>query len=172
MHRIGRRIYTIDLIVVRIHNAVSSVFAGLVHDDGTGNFASVCAGRCDGNYPSTRGDCGRYRRFCAELLWCGICANLRLCRRWQSDSDDGDDGLNGRAGFSVSRGAIIARSFKAVQAGDLKREQPVPTQNSESQRNPGVSPAFRVLSKDTELVYRSTEPWVIRGMSVNTKSRS
>jgi hypothetical protein len=84
--RIGRRIYTINLVVVRIHNAVSSVFAGLVHDDGTGNFASVCAGRCDGNYPSTRGDCGRYRRFCAELLWCGICANLRLCRRWQSDT--------------------------------------------------------------------------------------
>ena len=25
---------------------------------------------------------------------------------------------------------------------------PVPTQNSESQRNPGVSPAFRVLSRD------------------------
>jgi hypothetical protein len=28
------------------------------------------------------------------------------------------------------------------------------------------------LSKDIELLHRSTEPWVIRGMSVNTKSRS
>src|SRR5665811_338830 len=28
-------------------------------------------------------------------------------------------------------------------------QAPVPTQNSESQRNPGVSPTFRVLSKDS-----------------------
>jgi len=31
---------------------------------------------------------------------------------------------------------------------------PVPTQNSESQRNPGVSPAFRVLSRDRPVVRR------------------
>jgi hypothetical protein len=34
------------------------------------------------------------------------------------------------------------------------RTSPVPTQNSESQRNPGVSPAFRVLSRDTANISR------------------
>src|SRR5450756_2133104 len=42
-----------------------------------------------------------------------------------------------------------AYAFKfGLRAGRASVLTPVPTQNSESQRNPRVSPAFRVLSRD------------------------
>ena len=44
--------------------------------------------------------------------------------------------------ITYSDHAAGAREFMEIFPG-------VPTQNSESQRNPGVSPAFRVLSRDS-----------------------
>jgi hypothetical protein len=43
--------------------------------------------------------------------------------------------------ITYSDHAAGAKEFMEIFPG-------VPTQNSESQRNPGVSPAFRVLSRD------------------------
>jgi isocitrate/isopropylmalate dehydrogenase len=51
--------------------------------------------------------------------------------------------LNGdHIGHEVAPEAVKVLPAAAAATG-------VPTQNSESQRNPGVSPAFRVLSRDT-----------------------
>jgi hypothetical protein len=47
-------------------------------------------------------------------------------------------------------GGLLGRPVELVYYDDQANpsNQPVPTQNAESQRNPGISPAFRVLSRD------------------------
>ena len=82
IHRADRRIRTIGVVVIRTCESACALFAGLIHNDGTRHFASICAGRCDGSSPQTRWDCGWHRRFRSKLLRCRICADLRPYRRW------------------------------------------------------------------------------------------
>jgi hypothetical protein len=58
---------------------------------------------------------------------------------------------------------LLREAVDAHLPGETHRAEAVPTQNSESQRNPGVSPAFRVLSRDSKCLRRLyPSPYVLR----------
>ena len=66
--------------MVGLRDAAGAVSARLVHDDGAGAFAAVCAGRRDGHRSRTGGNRGGDRRLRAEFPGRGICPDVRASR--------------------------------------------------------------------------------------------